>query len=142
MSTAEQYVAEIAQTRKPEGAWAVLRAAFEDVDLDHAGLERVLAAATGRIAELPAFFFRRRVKVANPGEQPGFMALTIYGFEATSPYPEDLPRILADRERGQLYSRCYSALCPEGELGLTPLDTTEAITQREFDRARVRGWTE
>lgn len=44
------------------------------------------------------------------------------------------------RRRGYMFTRCYSTMCPDGELGDTHVSTMESITREAFEAARARGW--
>jgi hypothetical protein len=56
-------------------------------------------------------------------------------------YPEDDGSIATARANGFVYGRCYSVLCPEGELGDTHVTyITHKIDKAVFERARVNGF--
>lgn len=42
--------------------------------------------------------------------------------------------------RNYRFTRCFSVMCPEGELGDTHLSTMHKISQRQFEMARGMGW--
>lgn len=71
--------------------------------------------------------------------------LTIYGYSIRSPYPED--HAVEERSYKHLrtfFSMCFSVKVPDGEVGFTPLDEVQEISQAEFERAlsRLQGATE
>jgi hypothetical protein len=56
-------------------------------------------------------------------------------------YPEDDKIIESARENGFVFGRCYSVMCPEGELGDTHITyITHKISRSLFDRARANGF--
>lgn len=70
-----------------------------------------------------------------------YEGLTIYGQCIDSKYPEDQESIEEGRTRGYQFSRCYSVLCPEGELGDTHVSHMSAkLTKEQFEQARDAGW--
>lgn len=45
------------------------------------------------------------------------------------------------RENGFIFGRCYSELCPNGELGDTHVThITHKVSKEDFERARANGW--
>lgn len=56
-------------------------------------------------------------------------------------YPEDNESIAQGRENGYIFARCYSVLCPEGELGDTHITRiSRVISKEEFEVAKEAGW--
>jgi len=56
-------------------------------------------------------------------------------------YPEDSGAIKRSRCNGYVYGRCYSILCPEGELGDTHITNVQSKIPRDvFERAKANGW--
>lgn len=66
--------------------------------------------------------------------------LVIYGREIEPRTREDRDYAKRMRERGQIFSECYSVLCVEGEVGTHPLATVMEISKVEFELARARSW--
>jgi hypothetical protein len=56
-------------------------------------------------------------------------------------YSEDDESIQEARENGFVFARCFSAMCPEGELGDTHVTRiTHKVSKKLFDRAQVNGF--
>lgn len=67
--------------------------------------------------------------------------LVIYGRAVSSPDdPHDQEHIDRMRERGQVFSECFSVIETRGELGTHPLAAVTEISREEFEAARARGW--
>lgn len=67
--------------------------------------------------------------------------LAIYGEVIESPYEEDRELYKEPHMAGYRLSRCFSSMCPEGELGDTHISTMIALLSREqFEKARAAGW--
>ena len=65
--------------------------------------------------------------------------LVIYGRAVVPPVDrEDVERMW---KRGLVFSRCFSVVCPEGELGTHPIATLSEISREEFEAAEARGWS-
>lgn len=65
--------------------------------------------------------------------------LNIYGEVIDSQYEEDR-ELMASRPDLRL-CRCFSKMCPEGELGSVFIcSMTTPLTRAEFDAARLKGW--
>ncbi len=83
--------------------------------------------------EVPVYF-RRTVDV------DGLGPVVIWGHFEPSPYPEDAAVESDALGRGMAPTRCFSVLCPEGELGLTPVAAMMRVSSEDFLAARARGW--
>jgi hypothetical protein len=71
------------------------------------------------------------------------LGVVVFGevIEHDDKYPEDNEHIRDARLRGYVYARCYSQMCPEGELGDKHITTIQAkISREDFDRAKANGW--
>lgn len=67
--------------------------------------------------------------------------LVIYGRAVVPRTEHDQDYAARMRERGQVYSECYSINCVEGECGTHPLAAVSEITAEEFEAARIGGWS-
>jgi hypothetical protein len=100
---------------------------FDSIEEAWERIEQARKAADGRVAPWQA--------AAKPGDCFVYFAddLVIYG-EVLECYDE--PRL-----RHYRFSRCYSAACPEGELGDVHVSVIlRFISRQEFEEARQRGW--
>ena len=64
----------------------------------------------------------------------------IYGYEDDSPYEEDHYHIDKLVSRGRIFGFWFSIACPNGEYGSNPLGSLIAISQKEFENAKEKGW--
>jgi hypothetical protein len=74
--------------------------------------------------------------------RPDF-GVVIFGevWEYCEKYPEDNESIQEARQRGYLYGRCFSPICPEGEIGSTHITNVSAKVSAEvFERAKANGF--
>ncbi len=71
------------------------------------------------------------------------LGITIFGEVATysEKYPEDNESITDGMTQGYLYGRCFSQLCPDGELGSIHITRVSAkISREDFERAKANRW--
>jgi len=71
------------------------------------------------------------------------LGFVIFGevIEHFDEYPEEAEKIAEFRARGYVFGRCYSELCPQGELGDTHLTTISVkVSRAVFERAKANGW--
>lgn len=67
--------------------------------------------------------------------------LLIFGEVKRSPYEEDWPFEEDARRNGYIMGRCYSIVCPQGELGSTHVSRINYLISREaFETAKANGW--
>lgn len=74
--------------------------------------------------------------------RPDF-GIVVFGqvWEHSEEYPEDNESIRDSRARGYVFARCFSALCPEGELGSTHITMiTGKVSAKVFERAKANGF--
>jgi len=66
--------------------------------------------------------------------------VTVYG-EVLEPPPEDRSRYASEPLRHFRFTRCFSAWCPDGEIGDTHVvSIARVLTPEEFAAAREAGW--
>lgn len=67
--------------------------------------------------------------------------LAIFGEIIESCYPEDREDMLLPHNKNKRMVRAYSALCPEGEMGMAHVSSIEfRLSKERFEEAQQGGW--
>jgi len=127
------------------GQAATLRAAFAAMDAETA---RLLARATpGQLAITYGSHWRTIWQPPGPGAAVPIWGQVLDLDELRRDCRGDMPEwlyLLAHIEygyrQGWRYSRCYSRIVPDGELGGHHAATLTPISDAEFNRARISHW--
>ena len=91
-------------------------------------LEKAVEEADARVQD-----WQRSIRVGDY-----FVRSTPYGFPI---YCEVLGEYEEEHLKNFRFCRCYSIVCPDGELGDVHISTAERkITKEEFEEAKRRGW--
>lgn len=82
---------------------------------------------------IPGCYFIRLIDFGGP--------LVIFGEVIESPYEEDRELYKEPHMKGYRLTRCFSVVCPEGELGDTHVSTMHSLLSKEqFEKARAAHW--